>query len=108
MFGRHPRIRLAMVCEKQRLGGVLQFYKMKRGFAQILRTAINLSSMEDDKNTFTLPLTKATTSQITFTSVLKIKSSSTCLISASLCEGPFFYFYVESPLSCHMHHLMRA
>ena len=26
----------------------------------------------------------------------KLKSSSTWLISASLCEGPFFYFYVES------------
>jgi hypothetical protein len=26
-------------------------------------------------------------------------------ITASLCEGPFFYFYVESPLSTFMHHL---
>jgi hypothetical protein len=25
-------------------------------------------------------------------SVLQMKSSSTCLITASLCEGPFFYF----------------
>jgi hypothetical protein len=30
-----------------------------------------------------------------FISVLQMKSSSTCLISASLCEGPIFYFYVE-------------
>src|SRR3954454_23328832 len=97
MFGRHPRIRLAMVCEKQRLGGVLQFYKLKSGFPKYFGTALNLSSMEDNKNTFTHSLTKATTSQITFTSVLKMKSSSTCLISASLCEGPFFYFYVDSP-----------
>jgi hypothetical protein len=29
----------------------------------------------------------------------QIKSSSTCLIPASLCEGPFFYFYVESSSS---------
>jgi hypothetical protein len=29
-------------------------------------------------------------------SVLQMKSSSTCLITASLGEGPFFYFYVES------------
>jgi hypothetical protein len=29
-------------------------------------------------------------------SVLQMKSSSTCLITTSLCEGPFFYFYVES------------
>jgi hypothetical protein len=34
-----------------------------------------------------------------------MKSSSTCLITASLCEGPFFYFYVESPPSTFMHHL---
>jgi hypothetical protein len=26
-------------------------------------------------------------------------------ITASLCEGPFFYFYVESPPSTFMHHL---
>jgi hypothetical protein len=26
-------------------------------------------------------------------------------ITASLCEGPFFYFYVESPLSTFMHRL---
>jgi hypothetical protein len=25
-------------------------------------------------------------------------------ITASLCEGPFFYFYVESPPSIFMHH----
>jgi hypothetical protein len=37
--------------------------------------------------------------------VLQIKSSSTCLITASLYEGPFFYFYVESPPSAFMHHL---
>jgi hypothetical protein len=40
-----------------------------------------------------------------YLSVLQIKSSSTCLITASLCEGPFFYFYVESPPSTFMHHL---
>jgi hypothetical protein len=26
-----------------------------------------------------------------------MKSSSTCLITVSLCEGNFFYFYAESP-----------
>jgi hypothetical protein len=31
-----------------------------------------------------------------------MKSSSTCLITTSLCEGPFFYFYVESPSSTFM------
>jgi hypothetical protein len=32
-----------------------------------------------------------------YLSVLQMKSSSTCLITASLHEGPFFFFYVESP-----------
>jgi hypothetical protein len=40
-----------------------------------------------------------------FISVLQMKSSSTCLITASLCKGPFFYFYVESPPSTFMHRL---
>jgi hypothetical protein len=40
-----------------------------------------------------------------YLSVLQMKSSSTCLIPASLCEGPFFYFYVESPPSTFMHRL---
>jgi hypothetical protein len=40
-----------------------------------------------------------------FISVLQMKSSSTCLITASLCEGPFFYFYVESPPSTFMYRL---
>jgi hypothetical protein len=34
-----------------------------------------------------------------------MKSSSTCLITASLCEGPFFYFYAESPSSKFKHFL---
>jgi hypothetical protein len=40
-----------------------------------------------------------------YLSVLQMKSSSTCLIPASLCEGSFFYFYVESPTSTFMHRL---
>jgi hypothetical protein len=40
-----------------------------------------------------------------YLSVLQMKSSSTYLITASLCEGPFFYFYVESPPSIFMHRL---
>jgi hypothetical protein len=39
-----------------------------------------------------------------YLSALQMKSSSTCLITASLCEGPFFYFYIESPPSIFMHH----
>jgi hypothetical protein len=38
-----------------------------------------------------------------YLSVLQMKSSSTCSINASLYEGPFFYFYVESPPSTFMH-----
>jgi hypothetical protein len=40
-----------------------------------------------------------------YLSVLQMKSSSTCLITASLCEEPFFYFYVESPPSTFMHYI---
>jgi hypothetical protein len=40
-----------------------------------------------------------------YLSVLQMKSSRTCLITASLCEGHFFYFYVESPPSIFMHRL---
>jgi hypothetical protein len=39
-----------------------------------------------------------------YLSVSQMKSSSTYLITASLYEGPFFYFYVESPPSTFMHH----
>jgi hypothetical protein len=39
-----------------------------------------------------------------YISVLQMKSSSTCLITASLREWPFFYFYVESPPSIFIHH----
>jgi hypothetical protein len=40
-----------------------------------------------------------------YLSVLQMKSSSTCLITTSLREGPFFYFYIESPPSIFMHRL---
>jgi hypothetical protein len=40
-----------------------------------------------------------------YLSVLQMKSSSTYLITASLCEWPFFYFYVETSPSTFMHRL---
>jgi hypothetical protein len=40
-----------------------------------------------------------------YLSVSQMKSSSTCLTTASLCEGPFFYFHAEWPPSIFMHHL---
>ena len=55
-----------------------------------------------------LPLTWIAPLKIIFQYIyclFKIKSSSTWLIPASLCEGPFFYFYVESSSSKFMHQL---
>jgi hypothetical protein len=40
-----------------------------------------------------------------YLSILQMKSSRTCLITTSLCEGPFFYFYIESPPFIFMHRL---
>jgi hypothetical protein len=40
-----------------------------------------------------------------YLSALQMKSSWTYSITDSLCEGHFFYFYVESPPSTFMHHL---
>jgi hypothetical protein len=37
-----------------------------------------------------------------FTSVLQMKSSSTCLIPASLCEGPIFYFLLSQPIPLYL------
>src|SRR4051794_38826104 len=87
-----------MVCVRKRMGGVPWFYKNeKRLRPNNSEPLLNLISMEDDKNSIYYSLTKTTTSQKYFCiSVFKMKSSSTCLISASLCEGPIFYFNVES------------
>jgi hypothetical protein len=54
--------------------------------------------MEDSKELYCQSLTKTTTSQNQnfYLSILQMKSSSTCLIPAFLCEGSFFYLYVES------------
>jgi hypothetical protein len=55
--------------------------------------------MEDIKNSAASCWQRQPPLKMTFTSVLQMKSSSTCLIPASLCEGPIFYFYVESTYS---------
>jgi hypothetical protein len=58
--------------------------------------------MEDIKNSVASRWQKQAPLKTIFTSVLQMKSPSTCLIPASLHEGPIFYFYVEStyfPLS---------
>jgi hypothetical protein len=89
---------------KKRLGGV-SLYKYKYlGTALtwvVWKIASTLLPVVDKSN----HLSKQAYSIKHFSLFYKIKSSSTCLIPASLCEGPFFYFNVESPSSCFMHQL---
>jgi hypothetical protein len=62
--------------------------------------------MKDSKNPIASRWQRQPPLKINFyLSILQMKSSSTCLITASLCEGPFFYFYVESLPSTFMHRL---
>jgi hypothetical protein len=63
------------------------------------RNCSHLFGMEDIKNSVASRWQKQPPLKTTFTSVLQMKSSSTCLIHASLCEGPIFYFYVEPTYS---------
>jgi hypothetical protein len=98
--------RLAMVCERK---------KMVRRSAKLYKRAPKCQSLSKTCLLFVWKIVKTLLSVIDkdnhlskpnfYLSVLQIKSSSTCLITASLCEGPFFYFYVESPPSTFMHHL---
>jgi hypothetical protein len=97
---------LGMVCERKKVGRSAKLYKRaqkvpislsKTWFIfvwKIVRTPLPVVDKDNhlSKHNFYL-------------SLLQMKSSSTCLITASLCEGPFFYFYVESPPSTFMHHL---
>jgi hypothetical protein len=97
---------LAMVCErKKRWGGVPSFIKEHKSVNLSLKNLLifvwkivraPLSVVDKDNH-----LSKPNF----YLSDLQMKSSSTCLITASLYEGPFFYFYVESPPSTFMHHL---
>jgi hypothetical protein len=65
-----------------------------------------LFCMEDSKNPIASRWQRQPPLKTNFyLSVLQMKISSTCLITASLCEEPFFYFYVESPPSTFMHRL---
>jgi hypothetical protein len=62
--------------------------------------------MEDSKNPIASHWQRQPPLKTNFhLSVLQMKSSSTCLITDSLCERTFFYFYVESPPSTFMHRL---
>jgi hypothetical protein len=97
----HPMESVSHGLWKQKWGGVPSFIKEHKSANLSLK---NLLCMEDSKNPIASrwqeqpPLKKNL-------SVLQMKSSSTCLITTSLCEGPIFYFYVESPPSTFMHHL---
>jgi hypothetical protein len=97
--GGHPIESVSHGLWKEKWGGVPSFIKEQK-FAnlslktlvwKIVRTAL----LVVDKNNHL--------SKLIFISVLQMKSSSTCLITASLCEGPFFYFYLESSPSTFMH-----
>jgi hypothetical protein len=95
--------RLAMVCERKMWGGVPSFINEHQSANLSLK---NLLCMEDSKNPIVSHWQRQPPLKINFyLSVLQMKSSSTCLITASLYEGPFFYFCVESPPSTFMHRL---
>jgi hypothetical protein len=74
---------------------------------QRTRNRSHLFIMEDSKTPFPVVDRKQPPLKINFISILQMKSSSTCLIPSSLCEGPFFYFFVES-LSSNFKHLLES
>jgi hypothetical protein len=97
--------RLAMVFERKKVGRSAKLYKRAQKCQSLSKTCfifvwkiVRTPLPVVDKNNH---LSKPKF----YLSVLQIKSSSTCLIIASLREGPFFYLYVESPPSTFMHHL---
>jgi hypothetical protein len=92
--------RLAMVCERKRWERVPSFIKEHQSANLSLK---NLLCIEDSKNPIASHWKKQPPLKTNFyLSVLQMKSSRTCLITASLCKGPFIYFYVESPPSTFM------
>jgi hypothetical protein len=99
--GGHPMESVSHDLWKEKWGGVPSFIKEHKS----ANLSQNLLGMEDSKNPIASCWQEQPPLKTNFISVLQIKSSSTCLITASLCEGPFFYFYVESPPSTFMHRL---
>jgi hypothetical protein len=100
--GGHPMESVSHGLWKEKWGGVPSFIKEHKNANLSLK---NLLSMEDSKNPIANRWQEQPPLKIIFFSILQMKSSSTCLITASLCEGPFFYFYVESSPSTFMHRL---
>jgi hypothetical protein len=88
---------------KEKWGGVPSCIKEHENANLSLK---NLHCIEDSKNPIASRWQRQPPLKTNFyLSVLQMKSSSTCLITASLFEGPFFYFYVESSPSTFMHRL---
>jgi hypothetical protein len=97
-IGGHPMKSVSHGLWKEKWGGVPSF--------SANLSLKNLLSMEDSKNPIASHWQRQPPLKTNFyLFVLQMKSSSTCLITGSLCEGPFFYFYVESPPSTFMHRL---
>jgi hypothetical protein len=104
--GGHPMELVSHGLRKEkRLGGVPRFIKEHKSANLSLKNLLHFC-MEDSKNPIVSRWQRQPPLKINFyLSVLQMKSSSTCLIPASLYEGPFYYFYVESPPSTFMHRL---
>jgi hypothetical protein len=101
--GLHPMDSVSHGLWKEKWGGVPSFIKEHQSANFSLK---NLLSMEDSKNPIANHWQEQPPLKTNFyLSDLQMKSSSTCLITASLYEGPFFYFYVDSPPSTFMHRL---
>jgi hypothetical protein len=99
----HPMESVSHGLWKEKWGGVPSFIKEHQSANLSLK---NLLCMEDSKNPIASRWQRQSPLKTNFyLTVLQMKSSSTCLITASLYEGPFFYFYVESPPSTFMHRL---
>jgi hypothetical protein len=103
--GGHPIESVSHGLWKEKVGRSAKLYKkaqkcqsLSQKLAHFLLKIVRTPMLVIDKNNHLLKPNF-------YLSVLQMKSSSTCLITASLCKRPFFYFYVESPPSTFMHHL---
>jgi hypothetical protein len=102
--GGHPMESVSHGLWKEKVGRSANLYKRAPKCQSLSRNLI--FCMEDSKNRIASRWQRQPPLKTNFyLSVLQMKSSSTCLIPASLCEGPLFYFYVESPPSTFMHRL---
>jgi hypothetical protein len=91
--------------KEKRWGGVPSIIKEHQSANLSLKNFLHFC-IEDSKNPIASHWQRQPPLKTNFyLSILQIKSSSTCLIPVSLCGGPFFYFYVDSPPSTLMHRL---